>query len=169
MESILQLLEVLEDILDGSSAVPFTGKVMVDKEELYEIITDIRLKLPNEIKQSKWVIEERNKILIDAQKEAENTIKEADSKLSKLVDEHEITKRAYEQAEEIIESAKQNAREMRLGALDYADEILFGIENNIKQVLEIIHNQNIELEDNLGEVVNTIYTNRQELNGNSQQ
>lgn len=68
MDSILQLLEAIEDMLDSSSAVPFTGKVMIDKDELYEIITDIRLKLPNEIKQSKWVIEERNKILIDAQK-----------------------------------------------------------------------------------------------------
>ena len=67
MDSILQLLEAIEDMLDSSSAVPFTGKVMIDKDELYEIITDIRLKLPNEIKQS-MVIEERNKILIDAQK-----------------------------------------------------------------------------------------------------
>ncbi|NLK20969.1 MAG: ATPase [Epulopiscium sp.] len=167
MDSILQLLEVIEDILDGSSAVPFTGKVMVDKEELYEIITDIRLKLPNEIKQSKWVIEERNKILIDAQKEAENTLKEADAKLSKLVDEHEITKRAYEQAEEIIESAKQNAREMRLGAIDYVDEILSAVENKVKITLEEIHNETSHLEDALGKTVNTIYTNRQELRGNS--
>ncbi|HOA81653.1 MAG TPA: ATPase [Defluviitaleaceae bacterium] len=168
MDSILQLLEAIEDILDSSNAVPFTGKVMVDKEELYELITDIRLKLPNEIKQSKWVIEERNKILIDAQKEAENTIKEADAKLAKLVDEHEITKRAYEQAEEIIESAKQNAREMRLGALDYADEVLLAVENNLKQALEAIHNRNMELEDSLGNVISTIYSNRQELKGNTQ-
>ncbi|HAA42890.1 MAG TPA: ATPase [Ruminiclostridium sp.] len=168
MDSILQLLEAIEDMLDSSSAVPFTGKVMIDKDELYEIITDIRLKLPNEIKQSKWVIEERNKILIDAQKEAENTLKEADAKLAKLVDEHEITKRAYEQAEEIIEAAKQNAREMRLGALDYADEILAEVEKSLKQALEVIHNQNMELEDSLGRVINTIYTNRQELKGNAQ-
>ncbi|NLK97071.1 hypothetical protein [Defluviitalea saccharophila] len=168
MDSILQLLDVMEDILDGSSTVPFTGKVMVDKDELLEIITDIRLKLPNEIKQSKWVIEERNKILIDAQKEAEGIMKEADERIAKLVDENEITKRAYEQAEEIIETAKQNSRQMRLGAIDYADEILSLVENNIKQTLEKIHKETSELENSLGQTINTIYENRQELKGNTQ-
>lgn len=165
MDSILQLLEVIEDILDGSSTLPFTGKVMVDKDELYEIITDIRLKLPNEIKQSKWVIEERNKILIDAQKEAENILKDADEKISKLVDENEITKRAYEQAEEIIESAKQNSREMRLGAIDYVDEILSAVEGKVKQTLENIHKETSELEEALGKTIDVIYSNRQELKG----
>ncbi|HHW66783.1 ATPase [Defluviitalea raffinosedens] len=168
MDSILQLLDVMEDILDSSSAVPFTGKVMVDKDELLEIITDIRLKLPNEIKQSKWVIEERNKILIDAQKEAESIMKEADERIAKLVDENEITKRAYEQAEEIIEHAKENSKQMRLGAIDYADEILSLVENNIKQALEKIHKETSELENSLGQTINTIYENRQELKGNTQ-
>jgi vacuolar-type H+-ATPase subunit E/Vma4 len=168
MDSILQLLEVMEDILDGSSSVPFTGKVMVDRDELLEIITDIRLKMPNEIKQSKWVLEERNKILIDAQKEAENILKDADEKISKLVDENEITKRAYEQAEEIIENAKQSSREMRLGAVEYVDEILSGIENKIKQTLENIHSETSELESALGNTIDVIYINRQELKGNPQ-
>ncbi|WP_058486336.1 hypothetical protein [Defluviitalea phaphyphila] len=165
MESILKLLELMEDILDNSSAVPFTGKVMVNKEELYEIITDIRLKLPNEIKQSKWVLEERNKILIDAQKEAENIIKEADDKLSKLIDENEVTKKAYEQAEEIIENAKKNSREMRLGAIEYVEEILLAVENTIKQTLENIHNESSKLEESLGKTINLLQSNRQELKG----
>ena len=57
---------------------------------------------------------------------------------------------------------------MRLGALDYADEILAEVEKSLKQALEVIHNQNMELEDSLGRVINTIYTNRQELKGNAQ-
>ena len=65
METVLDLLNELEETLDNSRAVPFSNRVSVDKEELYEIITEIRMKLPNELKQSKWVIEERNKILHD--------------------------------------------------------------------------------------------------------
>ena len=71
MDSVLQLLDELEDVMDSSKAVPFSNKVSVDKEEIYDIISEIRMKLPNELKQSKWVIEERNKILIDAQREAD--------------------------------------------------------------------------------------------------
>ena len=66
---------------------------MIDKEEFIEIITDIRLKLPNELKQSKWVMEERTQILINAQKEAENHLQEAETKLNQLINEHEITKK----------------------------------------------------------------------------
>ncbi len=56
----------------------FSNKVQVDKDEIFEIIDEIKMKLPNEIKQSKWVIEERNKILVDAQKEADEMLKEAE-------------------------------------------------------------------------------------------
>ena len=62
MDSVLQLLDELEDVMDSSKAVPFSSKVTVNKEEIYDIISEIRMKLPNELKQSKWVIEERNKI-----------------------------------------------------------------------------------------------------------
>ena len=56
MDSVLQLLDELEEIMDSSRAVPFSNKVSVDKEEIYDIISEIRMKLPNELKQSKWVI-----------------------------------------------------------------------------------------------------------------
>jgi vacuolar-type H+-ATPase subunit H len=166
MDTVLQLLDALEDILDQSNSVPFTSKIMINKEEFYEIITEIRLKLPNEIKQSKWVIEERNKILIDAQKEADNLMKDAENRLNKLVDGNEITKKAYEQAEEIIESAKQTSKEMRLGAMEYADEILSHVEKGIKTTMDSIHDQCTSTEDYLTQTINVIYQNRQELRGN---
>ena len=78
--------------------------------ELYEIITEIRMKLPNELKQSKWVIEERNKILIDAQKEADEIVKNAEERVKRMVDENEVTKLAYEQAAEIVDNAKKTSK-----------------------------------------------------------
>ena len=106
MDSVLQLLDELEEIMDSSRAVPFSNKVSVDKEEIYDIISEIRMKLPNELKQSKWVIEERNKILIDAQKEADEIVKNAEERLVRMIDDNEVTKKAYDQAANIIESAK---------------------------------------------------------------
>ena len=69
-DTVLKLLEELEQVVDEGRSSPFSNKVQVDKDEIFEIIDEIKMKLPNEIKQSKWVIEERNKILVDAQKEA---------------------------------------------------------------------------------------------------
>ena len=68
---IFTLLETLEDMLDRSKSVPFSDKCIVDKEEILEIIKEIRLKLPDELKQAKWVKEERQRILVEAQNEAE--------------------------------------------------------------------------------------------------
>lgn len=64
MDSVLQLLDELEDVMDSSKAVPFSSKVTVNKEEIYDIISEILHGSSQELKQSKWVIEERNKILL---------------------------------------------------------------------------------------------------------
>ena len=91
-DTVLKLLEELEQVVDEGRSSPFSNKVQVDKDEIFEIIDEIKMKLPNEIKQSKWVIEERNKILVDAQKEADEMLKEAEVRLGKLVEEHAVTK-----------------------------------------------------------------------------
>ena len=135
---ILSVLETLEDLVEKSVSVPFSGKCLVDKEEILEIVKEVRLKLPDDIKQAKWVKEERQRILMEAQKEANNMVKDAESKISSLVDEHEITKKAYEQANEIISSAQKNAREIRLGTKDYADSVLNKVEEILNDTLEVI-------------------------------
>jgi vacuolar-type H+-ATPase subunit H len=135
---ILAVLETLEDLVEKSVSVPFSGKCLVDKEEILEIIKEVRLKLPDDIKQAKWVKEERQRILLEAQKEANNMVKEAEGKISSLVDEHEITKKAYEQANEIISSAQKNAREIRLGTKEYADSVLNKVEEILTDTIEVI-------------------------------
>ena len=135
---ILSILETLEDLVEKSMNVPFSGRCLVDKEEILEIVKEVRLKLPDDIKQAKWVKEERQRILMEAQKEANNTIKDAEGKIAALVDEHEITKKAYEQANEIISNAQKNAREIRLGTRDYADSVLDKVEEILKDTLDVI-------------------------------
>ena len=142
---ILSILETLEDLVEKSVSVPFSGKCLVDKGEILEIIKEIRLKLPDDIKQAKWVKEERQRILLEAQKEASNMLKDAESKIASLVDEHEITKKAYEQANEIIAGAQKNAREIRLGTKDYADSILDKVEEILHDTLEVIKMDRQEL------------------------
>lgn len=135
---ILSILETLEDLVEKSVGVPFSGKCLVDKEEILEIIKEVRLKLPDDIKQAKWVKEERQRILMEAEKEASKMMKDAEGKIASLVDEHEITKKAYEQANEIISSAQKNAREIRLGTKEYADSVLNKVEEILNDTLEVI-------------------------------
>lgn len=142
---ILAILETLEDVIEKSVNVPFSGKCMVDREEILEIIKEIRLKLPDDIKQAKWVKEERQRILLEAQKEANGVVKDAENKIASLVDEHEITKKAYEQANEIIANAQKNAREIRLGTREYADSVLIKVEEILKDTLEVIQVNRQEL------------------------
>ena len=142
---IFTLLETLEDIMERSRSLPFTDKGIVDKEEVLEIIKEIRLKLPDELKQAKWVKEERARILEEAQKEAENRI-------IAMIDEHEITRKSYEQKAEIIETANEMSREISKGTKDYADSILANLESAINNVSVT-----------LNEAIKTIEQNRKEL------
>lgn len=142
---IFTYLEELEDILERSKTVPFSSKSVVDKEEILEIIKEIRLKLPDELKQAKWIKEERQRILVEAQKEADDIVKEAENRIISMINENEITKKAYEKKAEIIETANEMSREISKGTKDYADNILEGLEVALEDALKIIQNNRKEL------------------------
>ena len=142
---IFTLLETLEDIMEKSRNVPFSTKCVVDRDEILEIVKEIRLKLPDEIKQAKWIKEERQRILVEAQNEANDIIKEAENRIISMIDEHEITRKAYEKKVEIIETANEMSREIKSGTEEYADGVLAGIEVALEDALNIIQNNRKEL------------------------
>ena len=142
---IFTLLENLEDLLANGAKVPFSSKVMVDSEEVGEILEEIRLKLPDELKQAKWVKEERQRIIQDANKEAEDIVREAETKIISMIDDHEITRQAMAQKEEIIESANKVSKEISMGTREYADALLERLEEILNETLTVIHNNRKEL------------------------
>jgi len=143
---LLDLLEQLEDLVENAMNIPLSGgKCVIDREAILELIQDIRLKLPDDIKAAKRIAEEKQRILAEAQQEAENIIRNAESRIAALVDENEITKKAYEQAEIIIANSKKNAREIRLGTREYADGILNKVEEILEDALNVIKQNRQEL------------------------
>ena len=142
---IFTLLENLEELVESGTKVPLSTKVLVDREELSEILEEIRMKLPDELKQAKWVKEERQRILQDAHKEAEELVKEAETKIISMIDDHEITRQALAQKEEIIESADKVAREITTGTREYADALLERLEEILKEALNVVHDNRKEL------------------------
>ena len=142
---IFTLLESLEDVIERSRSLPFSAKGIVDKEEILDLIKEIRLKLPDELKQAKWVKEERQRILVEAQKEADGIVKEAENRIISMIDEHEITRKAYEQKKEIIENANERSREISNGTKAYADNILAGVQVTLEDALKVIENNRKEV------------------------
>ena len=130
---IFTLLETLEDLLENSRSLPFSSKGLVDKEEMLDLIKEIRIKLPDELKQAKWVKEERQRILVEAQKEADGIVKEAENRIIAMIDEHEITRKAYDQKTEIIETANEMSREISKGTKEYADSLLANTEDVLNE------------------------------------
>lgn len=121
---------------------------MVDKLEILEMVNEIRIKLPDEIKQASWIKDERQRILADAQEDADNLLKDANYKLEEIIGEHEVTKLAEERAEEILIKAKNNAKEIRIGAMEYADGLLEDTQENLKRMITLLNDNRKELRGN---------------------
>ena len=142
---ILNLLEKLEDLVENAWNIPLTGRSMVNKKEMTELIKEIRVMLPDEIKQAKWIKEERQRFLFEAQQEAQTIIKDAENRIVTMIDESEITRKSYEQANETIINAQKTARDIREGSIDYADEVLTKMEETLKEAYLEIHKNKEEL------------------------
>lgn len=129
--NIIELLEYLQNIVETSSKMPITGKVLVDKRETLDLIDEIINRLPDEFKKAQWIVEEKERILSEAISDSDAIKKESMDMLRKHVENHDITRDAKMRAEEVIASAQRDAKAMRLGARDYADEILSQLEKEI--------------------------------------
>ncbi len=165
MESLLEYLDAIEDILDSSKAVPFSNKISVEKERIFDVIGEIRLNLPTEIRHAQRIIEEHDKIIDDASNKAANIVRDAEDKAKSMTDHHEIYRHAQDQANETLEEAKKTARDYRLNAMDYADEMLEKTESMIQEAMENINQQYRLTMDYFNQTVQVLYENRQALKG----
>ncbi len=142
---VIELIAELEEKVEKSFELPIVKKSFVNKEEIMNLIGDISLQLPDEIRMAKSITEERNRILADAQKQADVIIKNAEQKIISMIDEHEVTKRATENANEIVAAAQKNAREIRLGTLEYSDTLLAKVDDQLKAISDAIKKSRADL------------------------
>jgi cell division septum initiation protein DivIVA len=135
---VFVLIDKLDDLVHNAKPVPLTDQVRVDKEEIYAFLDQMRGTIPEEIKQARRVVKDRQEALAEAKREAERIVKEARERAERLVSDGEITKQAERAAEDIIEDARAREREIRLGAEDYADEILNTLEVNLSKFIAAV-------------------------------
>lgn len=142
---LLSALNELEELIENSGKIPLTRRVMLDEDRVLDLLDRIRTTIPDEIRQAKWIIQEREKVLDDSQKEAIRILEDAQKQVEKRADESEVARQAKSVAEEIVAKAEATAREIREGAREYADDILANLQESLGRILTQIEQGRTEL------------------------
>ena len=172
---IEQIIEEIEEYIDGCKYQALSSsKIIVNKDELEELLNELRSKTPEEIKRYQKIISNKDAILEDAQSKADSLIADAQTKAQELVTQHEIMQKAYaqanetinaanKQAQEILDSATQDANSIRLSAITYTDDMMANIGSVLNTTLEDAGVKYKTFIDSLQSCLDVVNHNRQEL------
>ena len=150
MSRIEQLIGEIEEYIDSCKFSPLSNtKIQVNKEQLEELLVELRLRIPDEIKKYQKIISNQDAILNEARYQADNMIQEAAAQTNELVNEHEIMQRAYTaadqvvqdaqaQAQSIIDAAVVDANNIRQGAIQYTDDMLRSLQNIVTNTMKVL-------------------------------
>ena len=173
---IEQLIDEIETYIDNCKYQPFSNtKIIVDKEEIDELLRELRMKTPDEIKRYQKIISNKEAILNDARAKAEALINDATIHTNELINEHEIMQQAYAQANEVVTMATKQAQDildnatieannMRSAAMQYTDGILANVENLLTQTMKTTKDHYDSFISSLNQYNDVVNANRVELN-----
>ena len=175
MSRIEQLINEIEEYIDSCKFQPLsTTKIIVNKEELDELLVELRLRIPDEIKQYQKIISNQDAILSDAHSKADAMLAEATAQTNELVNEHEIMQRAYAQANEIIEQAQAQAQaivdkavadanNVRQGSIQYTDDMLKSLQTIMNHTMEGAQGRFDAFMNSMKSSYDIVSSNRKEL------
>jgi hypothetical protein len=135
---VLYLVDRLEALLNKGWRVPLSAKTMLDEDEFLDIVDQMRIAFPEEIKQAKKIVQDRDRIIAQAQEEAKHIIETAKEDAARLTNEHAITKSAQTQAAQIERQAHANAAARQKGADEYAIQSLRELHTRLEQFAQQI-------------------------------
>ena len=126
------LLNELQEMVNDAKGMPFASdKVVLSRDTILDILDEIEDAVPTEVRQAKNIVNDRNQILSQAKKEAEEIIKQAEERRKAMIDQHEITKQAHAQAVEILTDAKAKAAGVKKAANQYVDDMMKKVEDSL--------------------------------------
>ena len=139
--SIEEILDQLDELIDRAWSLPLTGgRCVVDADKVRELLDDVRLNMPTEIRQAQSIVADRTEIVNTAKKEAEAIIARAEKHAAALVEEEEIVRQSKSKAAEIAQQAQQQSREMRQSAKEFVDNILKNTEESLAASMNEVKN-----------------------------
>jgi len=165
MDALLDYLDDIEEVLDSSKGLPFTNKISVEKERVLEILSEIRLNLPDDIRAAQRILGDHDKIIVEAQRKAQDIIESAENDAKVRTSNHEIFRRASDQASEMLEAARKEADDIRKNVIDYADDTLAEAEDQIKNLMTNLEDQHKNVMHYYENMIGVIYENRKQLRG----
>ncbi|MBT9775802.1 vacuolar family H+-ATPase subunit H [Clostridium sp. MCC353] len=177
MSRIEQLISEIEEYIDGCKYQPLSNtKILVNKEELEELLVELRLRIPDEIKQYQKIISNQDAILNEARLQADSMLKEATAQTNELVNEHEIMQRAYAAANQVVEqanaqgqaivdSAVNDANNIRQSAVQYTDDMLKSLQAIISHSMEGAQGRFDAFLSSMRSSLDIVTANRNELSG----
>lgn len=136
--TVEDILEEMENLLLDAARVPFTNKRLIDEDDLGRLIDELREVLPGELMEANRIIKERQRIVEEAQKEAQGIVDQGKNYIHRLTDENAITRQAQEQAGEIVQQAHKQARDLRADAIAYADDVFSYMEGSLEKTLAVV-------------------------------
>ncbi|HHT98276.1 MAG TPA: ATPase [Clostridiales bacterium] len=172
---IEQLIEDIYEFIESCRMQPLsTTKVIVPKDELYDLLDELRLRTPDEVKRYQKIIANRDAILEDAHAKAEMILQEAKENARDIINDHDITQQAYFQANEMVMQASEKAEKIRtesendsnqivLGALSYSNDVLSNMEKNLSIAYETSRAQYEGFINVLKENLEIVTKNRSEI------
>lgn len=181
MNKIEQIIGDIEEYIENCKPVPFsTNKIMVEKDQMEELLRELRMRTPDEIKKYQKIISNKEAILADAKDQADSMLNAAKVHTQELVNEHEIMQRAYAEAEDIkeqaymqaqsiLDQATEEANQMRYSAVQYTDDMLANLQRIIEHSIESNRNKYEGLLSALDKDLNVVISNRNELAGINQE
>ena len=129
-------LEQLEELIREAKSMPLSSSVLVNRDEVLEMIEEMRKVLPDEIKQARWIVRDRDELLAKARGEGDRIVEQAREEQLRLARKEEIVTRATQEADRIVAESEERTREMRTEAEDYVDAKLAQFEISIRKILE---------------------------------
>jgi cell division septum initiation protein DivIVA len=136
--NIHEAIDRLEYLIAHSRQIPLTRTVVIDQEEALACIDDLRLSLPDEIKQARWTLQEQQRLLSEAQAEAARTVSKAGERAQTMIGQHDLVKRAEKQAEAMLREASAKADETRRAADRYAGEVMQSLETQLLRTVATV-------------------------------
>ncbi len=137
---ILQLIDRLEELFNDAKAVPFTHNVVVDEDRMLEIIDQMRVVIPDEVKKAQQVLAQKDRVMAQAQEEAERTLALAREKAEQVAAKDNIVVEAQRRADQVLNQARADADATRRDADDYVVDTLVQLQDNLERVLNQVRN-----------------------------
>ena len=136
--NIHEAIDRLEYLIAHSRQIPLTRTVVIDQEEALACIDDLRLSLPDEVKQARWTLQEQQRLLSEAQAEAARIVNRASERAVTMVGQQELLKRAEKQAETMLKEAAAKADETRRAADRYAWDVMQNLESQLLRTVAAV-------------------------------